>query len=135
VTVKATLAQDTDNDSLNLTVDGYGAFDIEIVGDGKEQYEHLELAVADAFSHYIDTNGNEGNFSESITLSGGAVGTTIHLDQVLASNVSSTSETDVVIAQYDRALENGLVGEDATVNVITGSGDDHLITFAPALFN
>lgn len=135
VTVKATLAQDTDNDSLNLTVDGHGSFDLNIVGDGEGQYEHLKLAVADAFSHYIDTNGNEGNFSESITLSGGAVGTTIHLDQVLAGNVSSTSEANIVIAQYDRALENGLVGEDTVVNVSTGSGDDHLITFAPALFS
>ena len=135
VTVKATLANDTDDDTMDLTVDGHGAFDLEIVGDGEGQYEHLNLKVTDDFSHYINTHGDQGNFSESIVLSGGAVGATIHLDQVLAGTVGSTSEANVVVAQYDADLHKGLIGEDTVVNVSTAGGDDHLITYAPALFN
>lgn len=135
VTVKATLANDTEDDTMDLTVDGHGAFDLEIVGDGEGQYEHLDLTVSDDFSHYIDTHGDQGNFTESITLSGGAAGATIHLDHVVAGAVGSTSEANVVVAQYDTDLQHGLIGEDAVVNVSTAGGDDHLITYASALFN
>lgn len=135
VTVKATLAEDTENDTMDLTVDGYGAFDLEIVGDGEGQYEHLDLKVTDEFSHYINTNGQEGNFTQSIALAGGAVGASIYLDNVLASSVTSTSQANVTVEQYDTSLKNSLVGEDAVVTVSTGSGDDHLITHAGAVLN
>ncbi|QHE87170.1 hypothetical protein [Hydrogenophaga sp. BPS33] len=135
VTAKATLAENTDNDTMDLTVDGYGAFDLEIVGDGVGQYEHLDLNVVDEFSHYINTNGHQGNFSESIVLTGGAAGASIYLDNIRAADVNSTSEANLTVEQYDTDLQNALVGEDAVVNVSTGSGDDHLITNAWALVN
>jgi len=130
VTLTAHLAEDgdTDGDTLALEIDGEGNFDLSIDAareskDGLVAYEHLSIDVQDEYSHYIDTNPNcdikafnRGNLS----LTGGAIGASIVLDNVMAANVTSTSAANVEVIFASEAD-----GEDQyDFNVSTQSGDD-----------
>lgn len=74
-----------------------------------------------------------GNFRDSITVSDVAgvntTGSDITLDNVLAHTVTSTSNANLTIDQYEVRKDTfGLLGE--TITVTTGNGDDHLTTLA-----
>jgi hypothetical protein len=128
VNVNAYLAEDadTDNDTLELTLNGRGNFDMDLSTQswGGEDYEHIKLDVKGSFSHFIDfvDNSQPGYFEQdgTLTLTGGAAGESIYLDNVDKATVeASTSAADLTIR---------MVGVfDASLVVRTGSGDDTLL--------
>lgn len=125
--------------TMDLTIDGYGDFDLSIA-DGSG-FDALSLTLGDEFSHYINTNGDggSGNFANSITVTvANGVNTdnqAIHLDNVLAKTVNtSASPADFLIDQYYSVRENSVTPNEV-INVTTGAGDDHLITHAVSAGN
>lgn len=137
VSINAVLDQDvdTDNDTLALTVNGTGDFDLGIDGawDGFSvldqqaavAYENLSIDVQDDFSHYINTdeNGDNDEFvGGMVTLTGGAEGATIVIDEVMAKTVTSTSAANVEVI-FDERADQG-EDEDFAFTVTTLGGDD-----------
>ena len=128
VYVEALLAADadTDADTLELTLDGQGAFDLGLTAAGESgAYEHLVLDVQDEHSHTIDTgvdDGDEAFAGGSITLRGGAAGASIVIDDVMAKTVTSESSANVTV-NFDEDADGG-EDEDYVFSVNTMSGDD-----------
>lgn len=93
VTINATLV-DGAEDTMDLTVDGYGNFDIAITGGVDSGYTDLDMTLADEFTHTVNTGGQLGNFVETITVADAqgvdTAGQTITLDNVLAHTVNTT---------------------------------------------
>jgi plastocyanin len=143
VIIDAVLADGAGNTTMDLTVDGYGDFDIAIVGE-ESGYTDLELTLADENSHTIDTGGqidggDGGNFSETITVVDSAEtsseGESIVLENVLAHSVDTTGAAgDFTIDQLAvRNAAGDFSGE--IIDVQTAGGDDHLITLGQSAIN
>jgi|GEM_PF-2481605 len=138
VYLNAVLAQeaDTEDDTLSLTINGTGNFDLAIDGAWNgvslfslapgPAYENLTLNVLDSFSHYIDTDSNDDDaefVGGKITLTGGAAGASIVIADVMAHTVTSTSEANVTV-DFDGSADSG--GDQAayTFSVSTAGGND-----------
>lgn len=143
VIIDAVLADGADDTTMDLTVDGYGDFDIAIVGEDSG-YTDLDMTLADENSHTIDTGGQVdgeegGNFSETITVADSdttsSEGESIVLENVLAHSVDTTGAAgDFTIDQLAvRGDADDFMGE--TIDVKTAGGDDHLITLAQSAIN
>jgi hypothetical protein len=138
VIIKATLAPDATDTTMDLTLAGSGNFDLEI--SEATDFTDLNLTLGDEFSHYIDTYGDIGTFAETITVADAdgvdTSGQNIELDYVLAHSVDTTgSAANFTIAQYvddDAPVRADAVSDfsDETITVATGGGDDHLTTLA-----
>ncbi|HEX7115841.1 MAG TPA: hypothetical protein VF193_11980 [Steroidobacter sp.] len=121
-------AEDTDSDTLALTLDGSGAFDVAIdaEADVESRYEHLVIDVQDEYSHTIDTAG-DGHHREfaggTMRLQGGAAGAAIVFNEVAAKEFTSTSEADVTV-NFVEAAEPGGEDWDYAYRVTTLGGND-----------
>ncbi|NTU57999.1 MAG: hypothetical protein HGB00_03655 [Chlorobiaceae bacterium] len=140
-------------DVLGIDINGHGAFDLLIESDNNHTnndfeyygssagvdlsnngFENLSLNVIDSYSHYIDTNGGNHNFLfGEVSLTGGAAGETITLDNLGVHTLTSTSAADVVAIFNDIADDDYMVAYDDSepgdriafnFNITTGSGDD-----------
>jgi hypothetical protein len=125
LTTHLALDADTDNDTLALEINGEGNFDLSIDAAWGEDvaYEHLTIDVQDEYSHYIDTNADDCRraFARgNLLLTGGAIGASLVLDNVLAANVTSTSAADVEVIFANGADQE----EQYSFNVSTQGGDD-----------
>jgi hypothetical protein len=144
VVINASLAAGATNTTMNLTVAGRGDFDLSIQpweeseGEGPA-FTRLDLKLGDAYSHFIDTNGGEGNFRHTITVADvtgvDTTGQSISLDTVLAHTVNTTaSAANFSIDQLSARGEDAAFASEF-ITVATGGGDDHLTTLAQSAIN
>ena len=142
VFVDASLAEGATDTTMDLTVHGTGSFDIALtVGESANPYTDLDLKLGDEYSHFIDTNGDEGSFAESITVSNlegvDNAGQSLELANVLAHDVDTSAvDADVSISQYYGVRNaDAAAFEGETIHVTTGAGDDRLDTLAQSAIN